>query len=120
MKKQLFFGVLLIISALYLGACDSPTDSKATSVNAPVLVSPEDNATGIALTPLFKWSGSADKIIYATNSNFNNAVTISVNGTEFRLNTSLSPNTTYFWKAGITSGSSTLWSASYWRFTTGN
>jgi hypothetical protein len=121
MRKLTSFAVLLILfSAILITGCDSPTETKATSVTAPSLSEPADNATGVSRTPVFKWTGSADKLVYATNSNFDNAVTIDVSGSEYTMPSPMNANTTYFWKAGKTNGTTVVWCANYRRFTTGN
>lgn len=109
---------MLLFTIITIG-CDSPTESKAVSVTAPVITEPVDNATGVSLTPNFKWTGSADKLEYATNSNFTGGVIVDVSGTEYTPTTPLNPNTTYFWKAGKTNGASVVW-CDNWRFSTGN
>lgn len=98
--------------------CDSPTETKATSVTAPSLVSPPDNATGVSLTPTFQWSGVANKLQISTNSNFDGAITYEVSGQSYTLSTSLNRNTVYFWRAGVVSGSTIYWSSPFFRFTT--
>lgn len=118
--KYKFFIIAALLVFLGVNGCDSPSDSKATTVSTPVLVEPADNATGIALRPHFKWTNEGDQLKYATNSNFDNAITVTVSGTEFTLTESLSPQTTYFWKVGKSSGTNVVWSETYWRFTTGN
>jgi hypothetical protein len=47
-------------------------------------------------------------------------MTYEVSGESFTLTNPLAPNTVYFWKAGITSGSGVYWSSSIYRFTTSN
>jgi lysyl endopeptidase len=120
MRNFISFAVFILFSAILLTGCDSPTETKATSVTAPTLSEPADNATGVSRTPHFKWTGSADKLEYATNSTFDNAVSNDVSGTEFTLATPLSANTTYFWRAGKMNGTSIVWCSTYLRFTTGN
>ncbi len=120
--KILSFAVFIaLFSVLFFQACDSATDSKSTGVATPVLVQPADTSTGISLNPLFKWTGNADKLLISTNANFNNPRQENVTGNEFTLPAPpLSAHQTYFWKAGVTSGSTTYWSTMIWRFTTGN
>ncbi len=112
--------LFILLSAMFIGGCDSPTESKATSVSAPSLSEPADNASGVSRTPMFKWTGNANKLVYATNSNFDNAVTIDVSGTEYTMASPMNANTTYFWKAGKTNGTTVVWCSNFWRFTTGN
>lgn len=121
MRKLTSFAVLLILfSAMLFTGCDSPTETKATSVTAPTLSEPTDNATSISLTPTFKWSGTADKLEIATNSTFSNPVySNAVSGTEFTIPSGvLQAGTTYFWRAGKSSGGTMYWCATSYRFTT--
>lgn len=121
MKKFTYISALFLFLILVaVPGCDSPTESKAVSVSAPSLSEPTDNATGIALTPHFKWTGNADKLECATNSNFENAISWDVSGSEYTASSPLSANTTYFWRAGKMNGNSIVWSETNWRFTTGN
>ena len=116
--NYILFTFLFILVAT--GGCDSPTETRAISITPPSLISPPDNATGVSLTPTFTWRGNADKLAIATNSNFDGAMTYEVSGESFTLTNPLAPNTVYFWKAGITSGSGVYWSSSIYRFTTSN
>jgi hypothetical protein len=120
MKK---LGLILIIAPLVFNfiGCDSATDSKATSVGqAPTLLQPSNNATGVSRYPVFKWSGEADKLEISTNPNFNPPDrSANVSGTQYQLpDPPLAPTQVYFWRAGKTSGSTVIWSNS-WKFTTG-
>lgn len=121
MRKLILISALsAFIFILTFSGCDSPTDSKAISVTAPSLSEPADNSSGITRTPNFKWTGSADKLECATNSNFENAISWDVSGSEYTIPTPLNPGTTYFWRAGKKNGTAIVWCEQYWRFTTGN
>lgn len=120
MKFFSFILVLLIAVSYSFIGCDSVSDSKPINTTPPTLISPADNDSNISLTPTFTWSGTADKLSYSTNSSFTNAVTLDVSGTQHTLGTALNRSTTYFWKAGITSGGNIIWSTVYYRFRTIN
>ncbi|MBZ0202515.1 MAG: hypothetical protein IT281_08560 [Ignavibacteria bacterium] len=121
MKFISFSVFIVVIAVLFFQACDSATDSKSTGVATPVLVQPSDTATNVSLSPVFKWTGNADKLLISTNANFDNPRQENVSGNEFTLPAPpLSAQQTYFWKAGATSGSTVYWSTMIWRFRTGN
>lgn len=113
--------IIALISVFSFQACDSATDSKSQSAATPVLVQPVDTASGVSLNPTFKWTGNADRILISTNQNFDNPRQETVSGNEYTLPAPpLVAQQTYFWKAGVTSGSTVYWSTMVWRFTTGN
>ncbi|MCX7878841.1 MAG: hypothetical protein N2510_09440 [Ignavibacteria bacterium] len=116
-----FFNLItlfLLISVFIISSCDSPTETKATSVTAPSLINPPDNATGVSLTPTFSWRGQGDKLQISTNSNFDGAISYEVTGESYTLTTALQRSTVYFWRVGLTSGSTVYWSSPFYRFRT--
>lgn len=117
-KIILFF--IFSISILYLSGCDSVTDSKSVSVTTPTLIEPADNDSNVALTPTFKWSGSADKLQVATNSTFNTIIwPCDISGTQYTMPPGhLENDQIYYWRAGKTSGSTVYWSTTSFRFKT--
>lgn len=115
--KILFLTLVLFAVLIYTG-CGSDSPSIAITVIAPTLTAPADNATGVPLTPTFKWSGEADKLQVSTNSGFTGSLNIdaTVSGTEYTPPNSLARGV-YFWRAGKTSGGTVYWSTVF-KFTT--
>lgn len=121
MKYKLFLLSFLVGIFLLISGCDSPTESVSISITRPSLTEPADNATGVPLTPVFKWTGEADKLMISVNSSYSNPVEINVSGNQHTLAAGiLKANTIYFWKAGKTSDGTVYWSVNNYRFTTGN
>jgi hypothetical protein len=114
---------ILILASFFLiimAGCDSPSDSKASSVSPPSLISPADRDTNVTLTPTFTWTGSADILVIAKSSTFSNPVySVPVTGTSFKMPGGfLDYSTIYYWHAGITSGNTVYWSEKIFMFTT--
>jgi len=122
MKQNFFLLFLALFIGFILYGCDSPSDSKATSVTTPELTTPVDGAINQILTPLFKWTGGANKIEVDYNNTFNPPFYSyeQLNGaTQFTMPSGkLIHNKTYFWRVGVVSGATTYWSSSIFRFTT--
>jgi hypothetical protein len=122
MKKYILF--LIIIPVIVLTGCDSPSGSKPDPVTRPELVSPENNATNVPLTPLFKWTGEANIIQVATNPNFGaNDVkhTAAISGQQYNMPAGVLQNgIRYYWRVGKSTGSTTDWSSSIFSFVTVN
>ncbi|MEO8514407.1 MAG: hypothetical protein ABI543_12675 [Ignavibacteria bacterium] len=116
--KYLVLFSLICISTVLFNACDSSTDSKSTSTNPPALVSPYDNDSNQALLTPFQWTGEAQVIWIDVNPTFPSPLSYTVSGTSYTLTTPLSPNTSYYWKAGRIVGSTTYWSTNYYHFRT--
>ena len=119
------FSSYLLLTAVFaffvLSGCDSATDSKPVSVTPPVLVSPPDRDTTQSLTPTFKWTGTADKIqIDRSNNTFTDIIQASdVTGNSYAMPSGvLVAGRTYYWRAGITAGSTVYWSSSVYSFRT--
>jgi hypothetical protein len=121
MKYKLFILSVFIGLFLLISGCDSPTESVSISITRPSLTEPADNATDVSLTPTFKWTGEADKLMISVNSSYSNPIEVNVSGNEHTLAAGiLSPGTIYFWKAGKTSDGTVYWSVNNFRFTTAN
>ena len=121
--KQNFY---LLFLALFIGfitsGCESPSESKATSITAPVLTNPLNGAVNQPLTPTFKWTGGANIIEVDYNNTFNPPFYAynQLNGqTQYVMPSGkLQINKTYYWRVGVVSGSNTFWSSDIFRFTT--
>ena len=120
MKIRYLFIILIIITVVIANGCDSASDSKATSVAAPILVSPVDGDTTVSRTPAFSWTNNADKLEIDENAAFSSPFSYNVSGTQFTFPAQLMANTWYYWRAGITSGTTTYWSESIYHFRTVN
>lgn len=122
MKNNFIYLLILFASIFFFNGCDSPSGSKPDVVSKPVLVAPSDHATNVSLAPLFKWTGTADKLEIAINPNFGSGDIIhssAVSGQQYQMpSNKLQKGITYYWRAGKTSGSSIDWSESIFSFTT--
>jgi hypothetical protein len=123
MKHLIITFLIIIFTGFLISSCDSPSDSKATpTATAPTLLSPADNATGISLTPTFKWDLAAHKIQIDETSNFSSPVYdySGLNGVkEYILPPQiLVSGQSYFWRVGVVTGSTVTWSTSAFRFAT--
>ncbi len=92
---------------------------------APTLISPNDGATGVSVTPLLDWSTVTSATTYgvqvSTNPNFT-AIVINQTGigtSQYSVPGSLNNNTTYFWRANAANGLGTSPFSSIRFFTTG-
>ena len=118
--------LLMLFPAIFIGiinsGCESPSDSKAISITTPVLTTPVDGAVDQSLTLTFKWTGGANKIEVDYNNTFNPPFYSydGLNGaTQFTMTSGqLVNNRTYYWRAGVVSGSNTFWSSNIFKFTT--
>ena len=119
MKLTFYISVLLLSSVFILSGCDSPTDSKATAISAPSLVSPHDQDTSVPVTPTFQWDGTADKLQVAKSSAFN-GYSFAVSGTSFTFPGSLEHSTFSFWRVGSTQNGTLYWSEKVFTFKTVN
>jgi len=113
----LVFTVLL--TAYLFSSCDNGADSKSVSTSPPVLVSPSDGDTNVAVHTTFTWSGDAHVLWVDVSPDFSNPLVYNVTGNSFTLTEPLSVYTFYYWKAGKVIGSSTFWSENYYYFSTG-
>jgi hypothetical protein len=97
------------------------TTSLSSTVITPELYSPEAGATGVAIKPIFQWSGVADadsyELIVSTEPSLANPTILKVEayalpGTAWQSNVSLNYDTAYYWKArAIGSDTKSDWSA---------
>jgi hypothetical protein len=118
---KLIYFIFISIIILSLSSCDSPTDSKATNVNAPSLISPPNNDTLPTFTPTFKWSGLADKFQISLYPSFNTLFySVNVSDSQYTLpgNVLTLHHQMYYWHAGKTSGGTTYWAELTYRFVT--
>jgi hypothetical protein len=119
MKYVISFIVIIISGYLYIG-CDNPTQTKATNVSPPSLVSPSDYDSMVPVTPTFTWNGNATKLEVATNPDFSNIVhSAEVSGNQYTLTPPpLQHGLFYYWRAGISTGQNVYWSENYYTFRT--
>jgi len=119
MKYFASFILFIMMGYSFIG-CDNPTQTKATNVSPPTLVSPSDYDSNVSVTPTFMWDGNANKLEVATNPNFTNIVhSASVTGNQYTLTPPpLDHGLFYYWRAGITSGQNVYWSENYYTFRT--
>lgn len=117
---KLFVAVVILFNVLFIfSGCDTGTESKSVSANPPVLLSPYDGDTNVAVHTTFTWSGEAQVIWIDVNPDFSNPLVYTVSGNSFTLTEPLSVYTYYYWKAGKVVGNSTFWSENYFYFSTG-
>ncbi len=116
---KVFFLTIVLSAVLILNGCGSDTVTQPPpTVTPPTLTAPADNATGVLLSPTFKFSSGADKLQISTDSGFSTIVhSADVSGTEYTIPFSLVRNTVYYWRAGTTSGTTVYWSSTF-TFTT--
>ena len=95
-----------------------------TTIAAPILLSPGNNATGVSIQPTFKWDSTANavkwRIKISTDSTFATVNFISglLIDTVYTYTGSLTPGTKYFWEAMSFNGvSDSSWSSKF-NFTT--
>jgi hypothetical protein len=102
--------------------CSSPNQPKAAIVLVPELILPYDNSTDISLAPLFKWKNNANKLQISVNRSFSTVqYDVTVTGTQHQMPGGvLLPNTWYYWRAGIISGTTTIWADPPFIFETGS
>ena len=97
------------------------TTSLSPTVITPELYSPKAGATGVAIKPVFQWSGIAGadsyELIVSTEPSLANSTILKVEayalpGTAWQSDISLNYNTTYYWKVrAISSDTESDWSA---------
>ena len=120
MKIQiLIFLALFAIITTY--GCNQPTETKATTIRLPHLVSPYNGSTNISIAPLFKWTNTAHKIQLSLFASFNTVVySAEIGGNQYQMPSHvLQGGTTYYWRVGVISGNSFFWSAETYFFSTG-
>ena len=106
---NLIFIILIITLSLYM--CSEPTQPRAAIVLVPELTLPQNGQTGISLTQLFKWKNNANKFQISVNGSFNTVqYDVNVSGTQHQIPPGvLKPVQWYYWRAGIISGTTTIW-----------
>ncbi len=118
--KYISLTIIVMLAVIWGYGCDSVTDSKPVSTTPPTLTAPPDNDTNVALLPVFTWTGNADKLELSVNSNFENIIhTASVTGNQYVYpGPALESDKYFYWRAGVTAGSTVYWSTSYFTFKT--
>lgn len=119
--KYISITMIVLFAMFWSYGCDSVTDSKPVNTTPPVLTAPPDNDTNQSLNPVFRWTGSADKLEVSRSPDFSDIIhSTSVTGNEYTYpgTPPLSPRTYYYWRAGITAGTTTTWSQDYFTFRT--
>jgi len=90
---------------------------------SPVLISPENNSTGIELNPTLQWQAVENATSYTLQVSLSNEFTefvvneSEIEGTEFQIN-NLEYNTQYFWRVNATDGTNTSDWSEVWSFST--
>lgn len=110
------------------GGCQSDWSEvfKVTTIlPPPVLLTPENNATKVALSPLFHWKDTTDAQTYeihvATDENFEDIVRgqKGVIADYIRFNLALNSSTTYFWRVRSSNDDGISEWSETWKFETG-
>lgn len=119
--KKIIIMFLVLFLAVSLYKCGDPMQPKAAIVLIPELYLPYNGATNVALSPIFKWKNNANKLQISVNASFNTVqYNVNVTGTQHQMPPGiLQANTLYYWRAGIISGTTTIWAESF-SFQTGN
>jgi PKD repeat protein len=115
-----------VVTAVYDDGESEPSNETfavAVSVQPPVLLTPSDNVTDVAINPRLQWRPSEGATSYqvnvSTSADFNTLIVDASNLTQTSLSLSdLQFGTRYFWRVRSFSANDTSnWSA-VWRFTT--
>ena len=119
MKYIISFVLVGLLTFSFIG-CDNPTQTKATNVAPPSLVSPSDYDSMVSITPTFVWDGGANRLEVASNPDFSNIIhSAEVSGTQYTLTPPpLQHGVYYYWRAGIATGQNVYWSENYYIFKT--
>ncbi len=94
-----------------------------TMITPPALSSPVNGATNVSTTPTLSWGavtgGYSYQLQVSTDSTFSSATILGSSGTSYTLGTTLSNNTTYYWRVSTSNpgGGQSSWSST-WKFTT--
>ncbi len=103
--------------------CSDEQPANPTGAPAiPELVKPDSGATGISISPIFRWKKSSDALSYrlqiSTNNCFTNLIFDDPTITDTLKQVSLSYSTTYYWRVNAYNGvAHSSWS-NMWVFTT--
>jgi hypothetical protein len=119
--KYFSLAIIVMLAVIWGYGCDSVTDSKPVSTTPPTLTAPPDNDTNVALLPVFTWTGNADKLEISTISNFEtifHSATVTGNQYVYPGTPALESGKYYYWRAGVSAGSTVYWSTSYFTFRT--
>jgi len=105
---------------LFIHSCGDPNQPKATNIIPPVLVAPPAGQN-VTQPFTFRWSGTADKLEIGYTPSFSNPVwSVTVAGNQYNMppDTLANNGQLYYWRVGITSGSTVYWSYETWHFKT--
>jgi len=129
MNTRMFFVVVVASFVIFFGCEKSNDSSNNPSLLAPMLYSPENGSTDQHTHITLIWTSVPNAAMYevqvSTNSTFSSiaaddSLILGDSATISTTITSLSTNTTYYWRArAMNSASVSVWS-SVWHFSTGN
>ncbi|MDD4857775.1 MAG: S8 family serine peptidase [Candidatus Krumholzibacteria bacterium] len=99
--------------------------SSGSAPSAPTLISPTNGATSVSRTPTLSWAASTGATSYSyqvsTSSSFSTiARSGTTTSTSVTISSSLSKNTTYYWRVNATNTYGTSAWSSVWNFKTRN
>lgn len=119
MKKYSFIILVIFIFGLPSG-CSNPVNTKTINLIPPTLISPPNGAPDVELEETFVWSGACNRLEIDYTPSFNVPVfSRSVTGTQYKLPPGvLAYNAYYYWRCGLVSGSTVVWSSPIFGFKT--
>ena len=118
--KYISITIVVLFVMMWSYGCDSVSDSKPVNTTPPVLTEPADNDSTVSQIPVFKWTGSADKLEISMSPDFTDIIhTANVTGNEYvYTGAPLTPGPFYYWHAGVTAGTTVYWAEQYFKFRT--
>ena len=126
MKVRWFAPASVLVAALALVSCEPPADvpGENRAPAKPVLLTPANDAMGVALTPTLTWKPAADpdndtvtyKICYGTISPPSRQAASS--GCSCSITTPLTASTVYYWKVMADDGNGGTTYSEQWSFRT--